>query len=148
MTKKAQVEKIIYRPIGIIRTPFTKNVGVPIQPSAAKGIKGRITIFPEYAEGISDLDGFSHIILLYHFHLNKKYTLRVVPFMDDHLRGVLHPAAPARPNAIGFSVVRLMRIQSTTLFIENVDIIDQTPLLDINLMFRNLTIIKSKRSAG
>ncbi len=125
------MKKIVYRPIGIIHTPFAQNVGVPIQPLAAKGIKGEITIFPEYVEGLLDLDGFSHIILIYHFHLSKKYNLKVIPFMDKKLRGVFATRAPARPNAIGISVVRLIKIQSNTLFIENVDIVDGTPLLDI-----------------
>jgi len=131
MIKAMVVKKIVYRPIGIIHTPFTKIVGVPIQPSAAKGIKGRITIFPEYVEGLSDLNGFSHIILLYYFHLSKKYQLKVIPYMDDQLRGVFATRAPARPNAIGLSVVRLINIESNTLIVENVDMVDGTPLLDI-----------------
>lgn len=131
MTKTTVVKKIVYRSIGIIHTPFAQNVGVPIQPLAAKGITGEITIFPEYVEGLSDLEGFSHIILLYHLHLIKRYHLKVIPYMDNQLRGVFATRAPARPNAIGISVVRLLRIKSNTLFIENVDIVDGTPLLDI-----------------
>jgi len=123
--------KIIYHPIGIIHTPFKKTVGVPIQPSAATGIKATITVYPEYREGLADLDGFSHIILLYHFHLSKKYSLKVTHYMDGQLRGVFATRAPARPNPIGLSVVRLLKIEEAVIFIENVDLVDGTPLLDI-----------------
>jgi tRNA-Thr(GGU) m(6)t(6)A37 methyltransferase TsaA len=125
------MNKIIYHPIGIIHTPFKKPAGVPIQPSAAAGIQGTINIYPDYVEGLADLAGFSHIILLYHFHLSKKYSLKVIPYMDEQLRGVFATRAPARPNAIGLSAVRLLKIEKAVLFIENVDLVDGTPLLDI-----------------
>lgn len=145
MKKTTAVKKVEFWPIGIIHTPFAQNVGVPIQPSAAKGVKGEITIFPEYVEGLSDLNGFSHIILIYHFHLSKKYNLKVVPFMDKKLRGVFATRAPARPNAIGISVVRLITIKSNTLFIENVDIVDGTPLLDIKPYVPEFDCFKTQR---
>jgi tRNA-Thr(GGU) m(6)t(6)A37 methyltransferase TsaA len=125
------MEKIIYHPIGIIHTPFKKPGGVPIQPSVATGIKATITVYPEYKEGLADLDGFSHIILLYHFHLSKQYSLKVTPYMDERLRGVFATRAPARPNSIGLSVVRLLKIEDALIFIENVDVVNGTPLLDI-----------------
>jgi len=123
--------EIIYKPIGVIRTPFKSPVGVPIQPSAGKGIKGLVEIFPEYTEGLKDLEGFSHIILIYHFHLVKKFSLKVIPYMDNEYRGVFATRAPARPNPIGISVVRLVKIEGNKLYIEDVDIVDGTPLLDI-----------------
>jgi len=123
--------EIIYKPIGVIRTPFKSPVGVPIQPSAGKGIKGLVEIFPEYMEGLKDLEGFSHIILIYHFHLVKKFSLKVIPYMDNEYRGVFATRAPARPNPIGISVVRLVKIEGNKLYIEDVDIVDGTPLLDI-----------------
>lgn len=126
-----KMEQISFRPIGIIHSPFTKLEGMPIQPSAAKGIKGQIVIREEFAEGLSDLSGFSHIYLLYHFHLSKTYNLKVVPFLDDVKRGVFSTRAPKRPNPIGLSVVKLNGIRFNILDIENVDIIDGTPLLDI-----------------
>ena len=125
------MEQISFRPIGIIHSPFTKLEGMPIQPSAAKGIKGQIVIREEFAEGLSDLSGFSHIYLLYHFHLSKTYNLKVVPFLDDVKRGVFSTRAPKRPNPIGLSVVKLNGITLNVLDIENVDILDGTPLLDI-----------------
>ncbi|MBE0425977.1 MAG: tRNA (N6-threonylcarbamoyladenosine(37)-N6)-methyltransferase TrmO [Nitrospirae bacterium] len=123
--------KIIYRQIGIIHTPYKNIKGMPIQPAGARGIKGTIELNPDYVEGIQDLDGFSHIILIYHFHLSKDYSLKVKPFMDDTLRGVFATRSPRRPNPIGLSVVRVVKIEKNILYIEDVDIIDGTPLLDI-----------------
>jgi len=125
------MEEISYRPIGIIRSPYKETEGTPIQTTGAKGVGGTVEILPECAEGLKDLDGFSHIILIYHFHLSKGYSLTVMPFLDDTSRGVFATRAPKRPNSIGFSVVRLVKIEGTTLYIEDVDIIDSTPLLDI-----------------
>lgn len=119
------------KPIGIIRTPFSTRDGMPIQPSGALGVKGRIELFPEFLEGISDLDGFSHIMLLYVFHKSDGYSLKVTPFLDTVPRGVFATRAPRRPNPLGVSVVRLEAIESCTLHITDVDILDQTPLLDI-----------------
>lgn len=131
MSRSMLNREIIYKPIGVIRTPFKSPVGVPIQPSAGKGIKGLVEIFPEYTEGLKDLEGFSHIILIYHFHLVKKFSLKVIPYMDNEYRGVFATRAPARPNPIGISVVRLVKIEGNKLYIEDVDIVDGTPLLDI-----------------
>ncbi|MCD5408740.1 tRNA (N6-threonylcarbamoyladenosine(37)-N6)-methyltransferase TrmO [Candidatus Bipolaricaulota bacterium] len=124
-------EKIVYEPIGVIHTPFREPKGTPIQPPAARGIQGRVEVFPEYAEGLSDLEGFSHVILLYHFHRAGPMRLMVRPFMDTRERGVFATRAPARPNPIGISVVRLLRIESNILQVSDVDIVDGTPLLDI-----------------
>ena len=119
------------RPIGIIHTPFKTTEGMPIQPSGAKGVRGRVEILPEFVEGLADLDGFSHVTLLYHFHKSRDYTLTVVPFMDTEPRGVFATRAPRRPNPIGLSTVRLIRVEGNILHVENVDILDGTPLLDI-----------------
>ncbi len=104
---------------------------MPIQPSGARGIKGQIEIFAEFVEGLKDLDGFSHITLLYHFHKVKESRLTVVPFMDTKPRGVFSTRAPKRPNPIGLSTVRLIKTEGNILHVENVDILDGTPLLDI-----------------
>jgi tRNA-Thr(GGU) m(6)t(6)A37 methyltransferase TsaA len=122
---------ITYKPIGVIKTPFKNIEGMPIQPAGAKGIKGSVEIFDEFADGLQDLDGFSHIILLYHFHRAEGYSLHVTPFLDDHPRGLFSTRAPKRPNGIGISVVELKRVEHNVLHIENVDILDGTPLLDI-----------------
>jgi len=119
------------KPIGIIHTLFTKPEGMPIQPTGAAGIRGTIELFDEYHAGLKDLEGFSHIILLYHFHRSQGFNLQVVPFMDSELRGLFATRAPKRPNPIGISVVQLDKIENGVLHIQNVDIMDGTPLLDI-----------------
>ncbi|MDZ7342527.1 MAG: tRNA (N6-threonylcarbamoyladenosine(37)-N6)-methyltransferase TrmO [candidate division KSB1 bacterium] len=122
---------INYQPIGIIHSPFTQIAGMPIQPTGALGIRGTIEIFAEYAEGLADLEGFSHVILLYHFHQATKVQLLVTPFMDSKPHGIFATRAPNRPNPIGLSIVKLLKIEGNVLHIENVDILDGTPLLDI-----------------
>jgi tRNA-Thr(GGU) m(6)t(6)A37 methyltransferase TsaA len=123
--------EIRYRPIGIIHSPFGEPKGTPIQPSAALGVEGTVEVFPKYADGLKDLEGFSHIILLYHFHLSKEPSLEVKPYMDEQPRGVFATRAPSRPNPIGISVVPLVKIEGNVLHVRNVDIVDKTPLLDI-----------------
>jgi len=125
------MKTIEYRPIGIIHSPFKIPKGSPIQPSAARGVAGRIEIFAEFAEGLQDLAGFSHIFVIYHFHLSKKFSLTVKPFLDDKKHGLFATRAPSRPNPIGLSVVRLTRMEGNILDILNVDVVDDTPLLDV-----------------
>jgi tRNA-Thr(GGU) m(6)t(6)A37 methyltransferase TsaA len=123
--------KMQFRPIGVIHSPFTELQGMPIQPPGAAGVRGTVEVFEEFRPGLKDLDGFSHIILLYHFHLSRDFSLRVVPFLDTRERGLFATRAPKRPNPIGLSVVRLRRIEGGVLHVENVDILDGTPLLDV-----------------
>ena len=123
--------EISYRPIGTIHSPFTNIEGMPIQPTGASGIQGTVEVFPEFVEGLKDLEGFSHVILLYHFHRVEGAKLVVTPFMDFQPHGVFATRAPKRPNPIGLSIVRLLRIEQNILHIENVDILDGTPVLDI-----------------
>ena len=125
------MDEIRYRPIGTVHSPFKEVKGMPIQPSGAVGIKGRVEVFAEYCGGLKDAGGFSHLILVYHFHLSKRYSLEAVPFMDKEARGVFAIRGPARPNPVGISVVHLIGVDGCTLHIEDVDIIDGTPLLDI-----------------
>jgi tRNA-Thr(GGU) m(6)t(6)A37 methyltransferase TsaA len=119
--------------------------GMPIQPAGAKGIAGTIEIDPRYREGLADLDGFSHIILIYHFHLSEGYSLLVKPFLDENLRGVFSTRAPRRPNPLGLSVVRLVKVEGPTLYIENLDIVDGTPLLDIKPYIPDLDGVRAER---
>lgn len=125
------VKEIEYKPIGIIHSPFNEPEETPIQPSAARDIQGTVELFSEYVEGLKDLEGFSHITLIYHLHLSKPYSLHVKPFMDDTLRGLFATRAPSRPNPIGISTVRLDKVEGVILYIRDVDIVDGTPLLDI-----------------
>lgn len=122
---------IEFTAIGIIHTPFTKLEGMPIQPAAAEGVKGTIHVFEEFRDGLKDLDGFSHIILLYHLHHSRGFNLTVTPFLDTQPRGLFATRAPKRPNPIGLSIVQLDRIEEGILHIRNIDVLDGTPLLDI-----------------
>lgn len=125
------MNEIKYTPIGVIHSQFKEPKGTPIQTSVAKGIGGTVEVFPEFAEGLKDVEGFSHIILVYHFHLAKKSSLKVKPYLDNENRGVFSTRAPSRPNPIGVSIVRLIGIEEILLQIQEVDIVDGTPLLDI-----------------
>ena len=125
------MDKIIYKPIGIIYSAFDKPNGTPIQPTAAKGIKGTVEIFPGYVDGLKDLENFSHIYLIFNFHLSKKSSLLVKPFMDTQAHGVFSTRASSRPNSIGLSIVELISIEKNILHISDVDIVNGTPLLDI-----------------
>ncbi len=125
------MNEISYKPIGIIHSPFKEPRGTPIQPAGAQDIEGTVEIASEYAEGLKDIEGFSHIILIYHFHLAEGYLLKIKPYMDDKSRGVFATRAPSRPNPIGISIVRLVKLDENILYIRDVDIVDGTPLLDI-----------------
>ena len=123
--------KIEYHAIGLVHSPFKTPEGTPIQPSRAKNARGTVELFAEYSPGLSDLEDFSHIILLCHLHKSQPHRLKVVPFLDTELRGLFATRAPNRPNPIGLSVVRLLAIDDNILTVEGVDLLDRTPLLDI-----------------
>ncbi len=118
-------------PIGIIETPFTDLEGMPIQPSGAADVMGTIVVDKDFEQGLSDLDGFSHIILLYHFHQSKGYNLMVKPFLDDQKRGLFSTRAPRRPNPVGLSIVRLIKREGNKIRIKGIDVLSGTPLIDI-----------------
>jgi len=122
---------IEYQPIGFIHSPFTEAEGTPIQPSRARGARGTVEVLPDFEEGLSDLDGFSHVILLCHLHRASGYRLKVVPFLDTEVRGLFATRSPNRPNPIGLSVVGLLELRGTTLVVEDIDLLDGTPVLDI-----------------
>jgi tRNA-Thr(GGU) m(6)t(6)A37 methyltransferase TsaA len=119
------------KPIGVIHSPNKQEAGTPIQPRWAEHIEGRVEIFPEYAAGLRDLDGFERIWLMYWFDRAAQSELVVKPYLDDTARGVFATRAPCRPNPIGLSAVRLLRIEGRMLHVAGLDALDQTPLLDI-----------------
>jgi len=129
--KEIKMDNVIYNPIGIIHSPYKEIEGMPLQPCGAIGVTGTVEINYEFAGGLKDINGFSHIILIYHFHFSKGYSLEVIPFLDDQPKGVFATRAPKRPNPIGLSIVKLIRVENNILHIEDVDILDNTPLLDI-----------------
>ena len=120
-----------FKPIGIIYSQNKTPKGTPIQSSIAKHISGIVKVYPEFVEGLKDLDGFSHIILLYHFHLSTETKLVLKPFLDDELRGVFATRAPSRPNHIGLSYVKIEKIEGDKIFVTGLDVLDGSPLLDI-----------------
>ncbi len=124
-------DRVVYRPIGMIHSPFKTPEDMPIQPSGARGAEGSVVVHPEFLSGLRDIEGFSHVYLLYHFHRVKETRLEVTPFLDSKSHGVFATRAPVRPNPIGISVVRLVGRQENVLRILNVDVLDGTPLLDI-----------------
>jgi len=130
MNQRGQ-EAIVYHPIGVIRSPHEAPKGTPIQPPASRGARGRVELYEPYVAGLADLEGFSHVILLYHFHLVNGYSLEVTPFMDRSPHGVFSTRAPVRPNRIGLSVVELVRREGGVLHVRNIDVVDGTPLLDV-----------------
>lgn len=125
----------ICRPIGVIHSPFQEEAGTPIQPiMASDDAVGRVEVFPEYADGLKDLEEFERVYLIYWFHRARPVEpgrLRVRPYMDREERGLFATRAPARPNPIGMSPVRLQRIEGNVLYVARIDILDGTPLLDI-----------------
>lgn len=122
---------ITYHPIGVIHSPFKDLAGMPIQPSGEAAGPGTVELLPEYEPGLLDLSGFSHVILIYHLHRVERVSLTVQPFLDATPHGIFATRAPTRPNPIGISVVRLLRVEGCTLSIEKLDILDGTPLLDL-----------------
>lgn len=122
---------IRFEPIGYVSTPYTDISDMPIQSVAAKGVAGRIELLPDYVEGLADVEGFSYLWLIYHLHQTSQGGLTVTPFLDNRPHGIFATRSPRRPNAIGLSVVRLTGVEGSVLHIEDVDILDGTPLLDI-----------------
>jgi tRNA-Thr(GGU) m(6)t(6)A37 methyltransferase TsaA len=135
-----------FEPIGLIHSPYKKPEGVPIQPVFSDGITAKIEVYPEFQEGLKDLDGFSHIILLYVFHKSKDYRLLCRPFLDNKERGLLSTRAPKRPNPIGLSVVELIKIEENIITIGSPDVIDNTPLLDIKPYVDDFDLKKKVKS--
>jgi len=118
-------------PIGIIHSPYMSIDDMPIQPKGEPAVEGHIVVEDKYIDGLQDLDGFSHIYLLYSFHKAIRTEMLVTPFMDTQTRGVFATRSPLRPNHIGLSVVRLLRVEGNTVMVDSIDVIDRTPLLDI-----------------
>ena len=120
---------ISYRPIGVVRSPFTRLEGMPLQSVA--GAAGQIEIAPEFAPGLKDLDGFSHLFVISHLHQGSASGLEVMPFLDDTPRGIFATRSPRHPNPIGLSVVRLLTVEGATLSVSGLDLLDGTPVLDL-----------------
>ena len=139
-------QAVIYYPIGVIHSEHTVEGETPIQPAYAKGCSGRAEIFPEFAEGLSDVEGFSHIYLIYHLHQAGSAELKVKPFLQNTERGIFATRAPCRPNPIGISIVELVRREKNVLYLDGMDILDGTPLLDIKPYTAKFDLIATSRN--
>lgn len=122
---------IAYRPIGILRSPFRDIAGMPIQPVGALGVAGHVEVHADFVPGLADLEGFSHVFLLYHLHRVTGFDLMVKPFLDNDHHGIFATRSPKRPNPIGLSVLELAGVDGATVHLRNVDVLDGTPVLDI-----------------
>jgi tRNA-Thr(GGU) m(6)t(6)A37 methyltransferase TsaA len=136
------------KPIGVIHSSFMQAAGTPIQPVYAKDkdTEGSVEILPEFEEGLKDLDGFERIWLITYFHLACEPKMLVKPYMDNKLRGLFATRAPSRPNPIGISCVRLLRVEGRILYVSEIDIIDGTPLLDIKPYSPQFDCYEAQRS--
>ena len=134
------------KPIGTIHSPFTSLQDMPIQPKGAKDTIGTIEINEEYQEGLQDLDGFSHIYLLYNFHEAARTDLIVTPFMDTTPRGVFSTRSPLRPNHIGLSIVELVGVEKNLIKVRGIDILNGTPLLDVKPYIEHFDAVQGSRS--
>ena len=124
-------DKFVFQSIGVIHSPHKEISKIPIQPVFCNDIEGTVVLDIEYADGLKDLQGFSHIYLFYYFHQSRKICLRLKPYLSDQEYGIFATRAPHRPNKLGMSLVRLVRIKDNILHIKDIDILDGTPLLDI-----------------
>ena len=137
---------VSYRAIGVIHSSHTRPEETPIQPIFASGCIGRVEVLPEYAEGLCDIERFSHIYLVYHFHQVREVRLLTKPVLQDKAHGIFATRAPCRPNPIGISIVKLVGREGNTLLIEGADILDGTPLLDIKPYTKRFDNIATQRN--
>lgn len=136
--------------IATVKSPFCDLVNMPVQPKGAKETYATIEFKKEYEEGLKDLDGFSHVYLIYYFHKIKEPKLSVIPFNDKtHTpRGVFSTRTPMHPNSLGLSVVELVKVEGPVVTIKGVDILDGTPLLDIKPYIENFDKVEEKVRSG
>jgi tRNA (adenine37-N6)-methyltransferase len=141
-----QTEEIVFKPIGYVRSPHTDPKLTPIQPCYSEETEGSIEIFNEYEEGLSDIEDFSHIIIIYHFNRAEAPMLKVKPFLEDKEHGVFATRHPSRPNPIGISVLRLLKRKGSILHVSGVDMLDKTPVLDIKPYIKRFEFVEAGSS--
>jgi len=134
------------QPIGIIHSQYYTIEDMPIQPKGAASTEGTIILDENYLNGLDDLQGFSHIYLLYSFHQTKRTELLVTPFMDDQPRGIFSTRSPLRPNHIGLSIVKMKNIENNKITVDGIDVLDGTPLLDIKPYIEKFDAVKESTS--
>jgi tRNA-Thr(GGU) m(6)t(6)A37 methyltransferase TsaA len=143
-TSTIPLEPIVYHPIGLVRSRFTETAGMPIQTAGAAHEPGHVELFDAFLPGLRDIEGFEYLILMTHQH-QAAQRLEVVPFLDNQSHGVFATRAPARPNRIGFSIVRLVSVEGRVLRFTGNDMLDGTPLLDIKPYVPRFDVRKTSR---
>jgi tRNA-Thr(GGU) m(6)t(6)A37 methyltransferase TsaA len=146
MNEPEAPETVCYQPVGVVRSPFIRPLGMPLQSVAGHEIRGQIVIQPRFAPGLKDLDGFSHLHVITHLHRSGPGGLTVVPFLDDTERGIFATRSPRHPNPIGLSVVRLLAVNGATLEISGIDLLDGTPVLDLKPYVSEFDAISAERT--
>jgi tRNA-Thr(GGU) m(6)t(6)A37 methyltransferase TsaA len=146
MNSNVAPQIVSYEPVGVVRSPYARLAGMPLQSAAAREIRGQIEIAPRFAAGLKDLDGFSHLHLITHLHRGAPGGLVVVPFLDDVRRGIFATRSPRHPNPIGLSVVRLLSVDHATLEITGLDLVDGTPVLDIKPYVPEFDTVAAERT--
>jgi tRNA-Thr(GGU) m(6)t(6)A37 methyltransferase TsaA len=137
--------ELAFTPIGLVHSPHHEAEGTPIQPRWAEGSEGTVELFPQFAPGLRDLDGFERIWLLCWFDRARDARLEVVPYLDTRTRGVFATRAPSRPNPIGLSCVRLLAVGGARLRVAELDVLDGTPLLDIKPYLPDCDVFEVQR---
>jgi len=137
---------VVFDPIGVIHTPYKKPADMPVQGALYPESEGHVNVYPRFAEGLKDIEGFSHLILIYYFHRVDNYTLISRPYNDNTPRGIFSIRGPRRPNPIGMTVVRLDKVEDNVLYISGVDMVDGTPLLDIKPYFPDIDAHVAERT--
>ncbi len=136
--KKTCSKEVTLKLIGILRTPHHAVDNIPVQPVGSQDV-GVAELFPEFSEGLKDVDGFSHVMLLFHLHeMKKEVQLIITPFMDNKEHGVFATRSPARPASIGLSTVKVKKVDGNKLYFEGADMLNGSPLIDIKPFFRNV----------
>ena len=125
------MKQIIMHPIGRICSPYKQSKNIPIQGIFNREVEAWIELEQKYAGGLKDLDGFSHAIILYYFHKSQREDIEGQPFLELNMHGIFAIRSPHRPNHIGFSIVKIKRIKANKMYFAEVDMLDQTPVLDI-----------------
>lgn len=142
---RIETMKIEYESIGFVHSPYRNLKEIPNQPHYAKDIIGQVEIFPEYKLGLKDLGGFSHLILVCHFHMSSEFSLQVVPSGETKTRGLFSTRSPNRPNPVGISIVRLKKIEDNILHISDLDILDGTQVIDLKPYVREFEKLSKVR---
>jgi tRNA (adenine37-N6)-methyltransferase len=155
-SREVEMERLVLDPVGVVHSEHREPKETPIQPVCAQGSRGRVEVFERYAEALDDIEGFSHLHLIYWLHRAREIAgsvagsspLKVVPFLDDVPRGVFATRTPVRPNPLGLSIVRLLERRGAELLVEDLDVLDGTPLLDIKPCVEASTFGSARAAAG